>query len=192
MNVPNILTFLRIFLTFGFIFFALQDTLSSWIIAASLFTIASVSDFLDGYLARKYNQHTDFGKIMDPIADKFLILSAFFIFMAKHMIFGWMFYLVAAREILVTVSRLYAMKQGKVLAAEKEGKLKTVMQIVTVFLCLGVILINETPHPVSSGWYQQSTFVIEGLMVSLLMFAVVCLTLFSGIKYFWHNRKNLA
>jgi len=191
MNWPNSLTVARIFLTFGFIGFALQGTLNSYLIAAGLFTVGAITDYLDGYLARKYNLHSDFGKIMDPIADKFLILSAFFIFMKVQLIPGWMFYVVTTREVFVTVSRLSLMKKGKVLAAEKEGKLKTVIQIVTVFIGLGVLIVNSIPHPVSSEWYQQNTLVIVGLLVHGAMLAVVYLTLLSGLKYFWHNWGKL-
>ena len=187
MNGPNFLTVVRFFLAVGFIIFVQQPGLWPVVTAAVFFTLAALTDYFDGHLAKKHNLVTDFGKIMDPIADKFLILSAFFIFMKMNLIPGWMFTAVAAREILVTVSRLLAMKKGRVIAAEREGKLKTVFQMTTVFLALGFLILNKIPS--GPAWLHQQNFLFwEFCLIQVVMLAAVGLTLFSGAKYFWNNR----
>ncbi len=190
MNWPNILTCLRFVLTIGFIFFARIDGLYAVIVATAFFTSAAITDFLDGYIARKYQLFTDFGKIMDPIADKFLILSAFFIFMQMHYIPVWMFYLVAVREILVTASRLLLMSKGQVIAAETEGKLKTVLQIVAVFLILSFRLAQSS-FSGATVLEQQGTMFWWYCLIQVVMLVVTIVTTYSGLKYFWNNRLNL-
>src|SRR3972149_6492846 len=128
MNLPNALTISRIVLTFLFIFFICSAGLISKFIAAVLFLIASLTDFYDGYYAKKYQLTSDFGKIMDPIADKVLVLAAFFVFTHMRLIPVWMFALIFIREVLITGWRLAAVLTGEVLAAEKAGKIKTVSQ----------------------------------------------------------------
>lgn len=182
MNLPNLLTVFRIFLTFIFIFFLYQDSLLSTILALLVFTLASLTDFYDGYYARKHNLITRFGKIMDPIADKFLILSAFFIFMHMHLIAAWMFVVICAREVIVTGLRLVAMRRGIALAAEGAGKLKTVLQIVSVYLIM--IFAVMVQLSIDIQWYQF-------WMIDMFMGAVVLITLWSGVSFIWKNRKEV-
>jgi CDP-diacylglycerol--glycerol-3-phosphate 3-phosphatidyltransferase len=191
-NVPNILTVSRFFIAVAFIIFFQMDVAWAVFLATALFTIGALTDLLDGYLARKYQLFSDFGKMMDPIADKFLVLSAFFVFMQKGYIAGWMFWVIAAREILVTASRLLLLRKGKVIAAEGAGKLKTVLQMVTIFVMLIIsVLLHSTSDP--SSWVSQ-----EGAMrcyfviTQMLMILTVTLTLYSGVMYFLNNRKNLT
>jgi len=188
MNLPNQLTIVRIFLTFIFIFLLPQGSLGAKVLAVIVFTIASLTDFLDGYIARKYNLISRFGKIMDPIADKFLILSAFFIFMQMGFIAIWMFAVICAREVGVTVLRLMAMRKGVALAAEKAGKIKTVLQIVVIYL---IMLLNiGIKISVESRWYDDLvTGAFHGVYFSML--AVVGITLWSGLTFIWNNRKEI-
>src|SRR5438477_9959193 len=116
-NLPNYLTVARFILTFAFIFCVTHSGIVSAVSATLLFMLASWTDYYDGYYAKKYNLITNFGKLMDPIADKLLILSAFFIFAQRQLIPYGIFYLIFAREVMVTASRLKAIRQGKVLAA---------------------------------------------------------------------------
>lgn len=180
MNGPNILTIARFFLTGGFIVCALRGGLVWYLAATAFFALAAATDYYDGYLARKYNLNTDFGKLMDPIADKFLILSAFFVFMRLHLIPDWMFYVTAVREILVTVSRLRLMSKGKVVAAEKEGKIKTVLQMTGVSLILIYLILSR----VTTGfaWLFWVTQAVMG--------AAVAMTVYSGVTYFWYSRQK--
>ncbi len=182
MSLPNILTITRIILTFVFVFLIFQYGFSAKVLAAIVFTLASLTDLFDGYYARKYNLITNFGKLMDPIADKFLVLAAFFVFMQMHLIATWMFLVILVREVFVTGWRLVAMRQGKVLAAEKVGKIKTVLQITTIFLILFYLIFIEAGHQASG--YQYLFVGIYWLMIM-----VVSITLFSGFSYLWQNRK---
>lgn len=188
MNLPNVLTIFRIVLTFVFIFIFIQDGLGSRILALIIFTAASLTDFFDGYLARKYNLITPFGKLMDPIADKFLILSAFFISMQLQLIAAWMFIVIFVREVVVTGLRLIAMKRGIALAAEGAGKLKTILQIVAVYLIIIVTILvqlNIDTEPYQSMMRQAFTG------INSVMFIVVLVTLWSGILFIWNNRKKI-
>ena len=185
-HLPNVLTVLRILLTLAFIACMTHSGVVSVIAATVLFMIASWTDFYDGYYAKKYNIVSNFGKIMDPIADKFLVLTTFFIFAQRHVIPYWMFYLIFVREVLVTGSRILAIERGQVLAAEKAGKLKTLCQLFVIWLILLFIIFQE-----NGGFeYLPQLFsqIFFGLIRSL-MILTVAVTVFSGISYFWNNRK---
>ncbi|MFA5059895.1 MAG: CDP-diacylglycerol--glycerol-3-phosphate 3-phosphatidyltransferase [Candidatus Omnitrophota bacterium] len=187
MNLPNKLTISRIFLTFLFMFFIAQKGLSAAVMATIIFTLASLTDFFDGYLAKKYHLISDFGKLMDPIADKFLILAAFIAFVRLQLVVDWMVVVILGREIIITGLRFYALTKGQVLAAEKAGKHKTVSQMVAIFTILGFIVVREalTKTTYWSGtielWWRQG--------IDVLMVVTVALTLISGISYLWNNRK---
>ena len=189
MNLPNILTILRLVLTAAMIIVLRNHGLAAKVTALVFFALAAFTDFYDGYYARKNNIITNFGKIMDPIADKFLMLSAFFVFMVMVIMPGWMFYCIAVREIGITVFRFAAMKYKKFLPAEKMGKYKTVLQIVLIFVVLiwlslkdGGMLADLTP--------QTRGIVVGG--INLLMWITVLLTVGSGLSYLWNNRKVFA
>lgn len=188
MSLPNRLTIARIFLTFVFMFFAFQIGLIPKIIALVIFSLASLTDFYDGYYAKKYNLISDFGKLMDPIADKFLVLTAFFAFMVMHLIPAWMFIVILVREVTVTFIRLQAMRHGKILAAEQAGKIKTVLQIVTISVILIFTVFAQTNLP-----RHRSAFLgqFHQWVIDPLMFVVVAVTLFSGASFLWNNRRSI-
>jgi len=188
LNFPNILTILRIILTVVFIYLFYQNGLGSRLLALIVFTLASLTDYFDGYLARKYNLITPFGKIMDPIADKFMILSAFFIFMQFQLIAAWMFMAIFAREIIVTGMRLVAVKRGNTLAAEGAGKIKTVLQIVAVYLIMIFTVLTQLSNDTQS-FQMMMRHAFTG--INVFMFAVVVITLWSGISFIWNNRKEI-
>ncbi len=189
MNIANQLTVLRVFLTFGFIYLIHQSSCSQQWAAAVIFVIASITDFLDGYLARKYDLISDFGKIADPIADKFLILSAFYVFYQFGVITWWMIVVIFIREIGLTLIRFNAIKNKRVLAAESLGKYKTVAQIFTICIILlsGLLLSSSEgfcgPQVIVGGRWQSN--------IDLLMYLTVVLTLVSGFSFLWNNRKEL-
>lgn len=188
MNLPNILTVARIFLTFFFAAELLSSGFTSKLTAGFIFLIASLTDWFDGYYARRHNLITDFGKLMDPIADKFLVLTAFFVFAKLQVIPWWMVIVIAAREIYITALRLKAMRRGKVLAAEKAGKYKTILQMVTILAILMLIIGRES---FVKGNTNQEIIWLK--MITILMYAIVGLTVYSGILFLWHNRtiKNV-
>lgn len=190
MNIANRLTILRIILTFVFMFFLLIHGLWAKIAAFIIFIFAALSDFFDGRIAQKRNMVTDFGKLMDPIADKILVLAAFTVFVQMQLIEAWMFVLIIFREILITSLRLFALNKGKVLSAAKAGKHKTVSQMAVIFLILVFIVLKETMLTFftwSPGWEQ---FFRQGIY--LLMLFTVGLTLYSGAYYLWDNRKVIT
>lgn len=183
MNVPNILTTARIFLTFLFIYFLLQSGLIAKSIALAIFILASITDYFDGYLARKYNLITTYGKIMDPIADKFLTLSAFFMLSNLGFFPLWMVIIIFIREIGITVLRFMAMRYNQVLAAEKSGKYKTVIQIVTIIWGLIFAVLYQT------SLMTRTSFGIC-LAVTLILMIITCLiTVSSGISFLMNNRN---
>ena len=187
MNLPNVLTLSRIVFAVVLVFLLEQSTAMGNIMSVIVFTIASITDFYDGHLAKTRGLISNFGKIMDPIADKVLILSTLGVFAHIGLIDWWMFIVIALREILVTVSRLLAMRQGKVLAAERAGKIKTVVQIIAISAILLYLVAQQSSFcvgwfkEVQSGWQSANT---------ILMLAAVILTVYSGIDY-WRNKSKI-
>jgi CDP-diacylglycerol--glycerol-3-phosphate 3-phosphatidyltransferase len=146
-----------------------------------------LTDFYDGYIARKENLVTNFGKIMDPIADKLLVLGAFLAFVQLQVVAAWMVVLIISREILITSLRLFAITKGRFLAAERGGKHKTVSQMVAIFLILTYLIFKETMIQFST-WTDSLEFWCE-LGIFILMLITVILTLISGLSYLWRNKK---
>ncbi|STO31572.1 CDP-diacylglycerol--glycerol-3-phosphate 3-phosphatidyltransferase [Fusobacterium necrogenes] len=139
MNLPNKLTFLRLILAVPFIYFLQFSDIGGFtyrIIAFMIFVIASLTDFFDGYLARKHNLITDFGKIMDPLADKVLVISALVIFVDLGYIPSWMSIVVIAREFLISGIRMLAAAKGEVIPAGKLGKYKTTSQMIVILIMM--------------------------------------------------------
>ena len=186
MNLPNQLTLLRIALSFLLIIFLLTPGFPAKLIACFVFAIASLTDLWDGQLARKRGLVSDFGVLMDPIADKILVLSAFVAFVQLGLVPAWMVVLVASREFLVTGLRLFALGKGHVLPAEAAGKHKTASQMVAISLVLIFLAVRAALRdPFSlSPWIQASQSGIWWLML-----LTVVLTLTSGISFLWRHRK---
>jgi CDP-diacylglycerol--glycerol-3-phosphate 3-phosphatidyltransferase len=183
MNLPNILTLSRIVFAVVIVFLLEQSSATGNMWAAIFFAIASITDFYDGHIAKKRGLVSDFGKIMDPIADKILLLSIFGVLAHIGMIACWIFIVIAMREVLVTASRLWAMRQGQVLAAERAGKIKTVIQIIAVSAILLYLVAQQT----ESHWFYNVKYLWQSINQGLLLAAVI-LTVYSGIEYF-RNKK---
>lgn len=190
MNLANRLTMSRILLTFVFMFFLFCHGLLFKVLSLVVFSLAALSDFFDGMIAQRGNMITDFGRLMDPIADKILVLAAFAAFVQLQLIDAWMFMIIVSREILITSLRLFALNKGKVLSAARAGKHKTVLQMLVIFTILGFILIKEivlkyyTWNPAWENVFRQGIF--------YLMLLTVGLTLYSGLAYLWENRKVIT
>ncbi len=190
MNIANQLTMLRIALTFVFMFFLFCHGLWAKALSLIIFVIAALSDFFDGRIAQKKNMITDFGKLMDPIADKILVLAAFAAFVQMQLIEAWMFVIIISREIFITSLRLFALNKGKVLSAGKAGKHKTVSQMLLIFSILVFIVLKETMlsfftwNPAWENIFRQGIYI--------LMLFTVALTLYSGLSYLWENRKIIT
>jgi len=181
MNLPNILTLSRIFLAMILGSFAQVKGVSGALVTLVVFVAAAVTDLFDGQLARKYNLITTFGKIMDPIADKCLTLTAFFIFAFEGEISIWMVLLVAAREILVTAWRIYAVTRNQVLPAESAGKIKTFFQMLTI-CCILVYRVFWSWPPSQALLEKQLILIV--VVVNTFMIIATILTLWSGWKFF--------
>lgn len=202
MNLPNKLTLLRMVLVPVFILFTILDHFWTRIFALLIFIAAGVTDWVDGYLARKYGEVTTFGKFMDPLADKMMISAAFisFVEMGEIHVPAWMVVLIISREFLVTGLRLDAASKGLVISAERSGKLKTISQVVSVIailliLCLNSGLkyfyqINHTDLSSLQEW-QWVGKLLEWLPY-WLVFAATLITLISGISYLYGNRHIFA
>lgn len=190
MNLANRLTMSRILLTFVFMFFLFCQGLWPKVASLIVFILAALSDLFDGMIAQRRNMVTDFGRLMDPIADKILVLAAFAAFVQLQLIDAWMFVIIIAREIMITSLRLFALNKGKVLSAARAGKHKTVLQMVVIFTILGFILLKEIVLKYSTWNPAWEKIFRRGIF--FLMLVTVGLTLYSGLSYLWENRKVIT
>ncbi len=171
MNLANVITVTRIALVPIFLITLLSGCENKAIIAFTIFVIASVSDMLDGYIARKYNQITDLGKLIDPLADKLLIISALIALTMMHTIEIWIVILIIIREIVITLFRYYLLKKKIIISASFTGKIKTFFQTIAI---ADLLIFHLFPKP-------YNTFLFDfGLY--LLYFALF-LTIYSGVEY---------
>ena len=197
MNLPNKLTMGRLILIPFFILAFYLDFTGHYLVALGIFAVAAFTDFLDGYIARKYNLVTDLGKFLDPIADKVLVLVALTVMIADPkstnlfaqigdwgiIVGGVGVSLILAREMAVSSLRMMAAKNGKVLAADKSGKIKTVVTDIAIIVMLfaGDFLVIA----------PQFGFIVD--IIGLSFFAIaVLLTISSGISYLVKNREVFA
>lgn len=173
MNLPNKITIFRVILVPVFLAFMLIPGIpgGKWI-AFAVFIIASLSDTLDGYIARKYNMVTNFGKLMDPLADKLLVCSALICFITSRNLSCVVVVIIIAREFTISAIRLVAAESGTVIAASVWGKLKTIFQMI---MCC--FMIADLPY----SWFHAVT--------QVLVYIAAALTVISLIDYIVKNRK---
>jgi CDP-diacylglycerol---glycerol-3-phosphate 3-phosphatidyltransferase len=171
LNLPNVLTVLRIMLVPVVVVALLGNTPAGDVLAAVVFALASLTDFVDGRLARARGSITTFGKLMDPLADKLLIIAALLSLVSLNRLEAWVAMVIITRELAVTMLRLGATQAGVVMAASMFGKVKTCMQIAAI---LALIAVQGEP-----------------LWVSLLLYATVVVTVLSGLDYFFGLRRQL-
>ena len=181
MNLPNKLTIVRMILIIPFVVILLTGCFGAYskLIALIIFCLASLTDLLDGKIARKYNLVTNFGKFMDPLADKVLVNSAFVCLVELGMMPAWAVIVILAREFIISGFRLVASDNGIVIAASMWGKVKTVFQMLLVILLLLDI-------PTLCG--LQSF----GIVNTVVMYIAIILTIVSLIDYVWKNRQVLG
>lgn len=189
MNLPNKLTLSRIALTVVFLFFLFAHGVVYKISALIIFVVAALTDYLDGYIAKKHNLITDFGKFMDPIADKVLTISAFIAFVEMGLVPAWMVIIIIFREFVITGVRIMALRKDKIIEAALAGKHKTVSQIFAIFVILVSIILREVGYYLRF-WTPTSQYYLE-LGVFVLMFITVLLTLISGASFFIRNKDIL-
>lgn len=177
MNLANKLTLLRVVLVPIFIVFMTVDALWAKIIGLIVFIIASLTDMLDGQIARKRNLITTFGKFADPLADKMLTTAAFLVFMQKDIIDLWPVFIILIREFAVSGIRLAAAAEGEVIAASFWGKFKTVTQMLSIIV--GIILMCIPQIPLS----------VSNMITLVLVWVCVLFTVISGAEYIVKNWK---
>lgn len=187
MNLPNKLTILRILLTFVFMFFLFLRGVSFKILALLVFVLASLTDMLDGYIAKRNNMITDFGKLMDPIADKILVIAAFLAFIELNIIPAWMAVIVMFRELVITGFRILALSKKKVLSADEAGKHKMVSQVIAILAVLVFLILKEGGAGVFGFWNQKVETLYREVIFGF-MIVTVSLTIVSGVAYFIDNR----
>ena len=193
MNLPNKLTIFRIILVPIMViipFLGITGTISgipiSWIIIDLIFILASITDKLDGYLARKNNQITTFGKFLDPLADKILVLAAMTMLVEMTKLPAWIPIIVLTREFMVSGYRLVAVeKGGKVIAASKWGKLKTVTQMIAIILAF----VDLNPFGECFSGTLQGGDLILNIIVTGMMITQTISTIFSGLDYMKGAKK---
>jgi CDP-diacylglycerol---glycerol-3-phosphate 3-phosphatidyltransferase len=171
LNLPNALTLLRILAVPAVVVALLSETPNGDVIAAIVFALAAATDGLDGYIARSRDSITTFGKLMDPLADKLLIVAALLCLVSLHRLDAWIAMVIIAREVAVTILRRIAAERGLVISASWLGKAKTVLQIAAV---IALIAVNPSP-----AW------------VDVLVYVAVAVTVVSGADYFFGLRKRI-
>ena len=183
MNLPNKLTVLRVLMIPAFVLLFLADTLPhNYLWAFVVFAAAALTDLLDGQIARSRGLVTDFGKLMDPLADKLLVMSAMLCFVPAGIVHVVPVIIILSREFLVTSIRLVAASGGQVIAADIWGKAKTVAQM--VWICFALLI----QWIAFSFRISGETFANLGMVNYVLVGVVTLLTVFSGFNYVWNNR----
>ncbi|MDD4956769.1 MAG: CDP-diacylglycerol--glycerol-3-phosphate 3-phosphatidyltransferase [Candidatus Omnitrophica bacterium] len=189
MNIANKVTVSRIFLVFIFMGLLYVKGVYAKSAALLVFLVAALTDYFDGYLAKKYNCISDFGKIMDPIADKMLTLGAFIAFVEMKIVPAWMVALIILRELVITSIRIKALTKKEVLPAGKGGKHKTVFQMFSILIILIFIVYKESKWTGGTWtadfeyWYKQMIF---GVMI-----ITTTLTVATGLSYILGNKAYL-
>lgn len=172
-------------------FFLFSKGLIAKSLALAIFITAAITDYLDGFIAKKYNIVSDFGKIMDPVADKILTLAAFLAFVEMKLVPAWMVVVIIMRELLITSIRIIALKNRDVLPAGIGGKHKTVSQMLSIFVILIFIIIKESGI-VTFGFWNASFEYWYKQLIFFLMIMTVILTIISGASYLIGNKKYLG
>ncbi|MEG2440540.1 MAG: CDP-diacylglycerol--glycerol-3-phosphate 3-phosphatidyltransferase [Acetivibrio sp.] len=176
MNLPNKLTIARVCMIPFFAFSLLSTTLPyGKYIAVAIFIVASLTDWLDGKIARKHNLITNFGKFMDPLADKLLVSSALICFVEMGLVPSWIIIIIISREFIISGFRLVASDSGIVIAANYWGKIKTVCQMI-----MAILLIVHIENP------------IYAMVEQIFIYLSLGLTVISLVDYVWKNRQVLS
>jgi CDP-diacylglycerol--glycerol-3-phosphate 3-phosphatidyltransferase len=183
-NLPNKLTLSRFALTVAFLAVIISQVRYDQTLALLLFVVASLTDYFDGWIARRDRLITNFGILMDPLADKILVCSAFIAFVDRGWMPAWMVVVIVARELAITGLRLLAASKQVVLAAEGYGKHKTISQIVAI---IAILVLQSYPE-----WGDWAKMILDWWVPNFTIVAkwvAVTLTFTSGALYLWNNRR---
>lgn len=185
-HIPNILSISRVLLTPVFLYFLLFSNYHhAKFLSVLIFTIASVTDAFDGQIARKYGMVTRVGVFLDPLADKFLVLSAFFSFVVLGDVHLWMVLIISFRDIIITILRMLMEAKGVTMITSKAGKIKTFLQIIIINIVLLYILLK------AYGYNDYSDVFIKYKIIYALMLITTLVTVYTGFHYFYFNHKKL-
>ena len=206
-NLPNVLTLFRIFLILPFLVFLFIDSWTMKLISLIVFIFGSLTDWVDGFLARRLKQTTKFGNFMDPLADKLFISAALIALpsLEKDLFPFWMVFLIISREFIITYLRIFALSQEKEIATMRLGKTKTTLQILTIIIILIFLIVKSyliqtsriIPQtgpigiPIAQIWknyFSDWAFVLT-YTPTFLMLITTIITVFSGIQYIIKNRS---
>lgn len=186
-NLPNKLTLIRVGLVPLFLLFLSIDSIYSHSLALITFVVAAITDYYDGKIARARSLETDFGRLMDPLADKILISAAFIYFVGSYPhIPAWIVTIIIAREFAVSGIRMLAATKGKVVAADKAGKLKTISQLTVIIAILNVIVYKKLLVSIVPFWATIEVWAKVG--IDILVMVTLIMTVFSGYNYLRVNR----
>jgi len=205
LNIPNAISFLRIILIPVFLYLIFLTEVEKRIWALVVFIIASLTDILDGWSARKFGQETSFGKFLDPLADKILVISALIAFLILDpLIPAWMIFIIILRDVLLTIMRYLAIKKNSVIRTTRFGKVKTAFQMISIIVIIMVLIVRRSADYIvvqsTSDDIMRLSKVYEiynsqmdnkWLIITpyCLMAIVTVLTALSGIRYIITNRQ---
>lgn len=186
LTIPNQLTILRMLLTPVFLYLFIQESVDQQLAGTIVFFVASATDWYDGYIARKFNIVSRWGQFMDPMADKILISSAFFVLAYLKILFWWMVWVIVIRDFLITFLRIFALHLGKSVVTSTFAKWKTFSQMaVLIVVLLYLNFMNYKFFPVLQIPVRYDHW------ISISMIIVTSITAFSGIQYMIENRSHL-
>lgn len=196
-NIANLMTYSRIVVTPFFLVLIFRPEVWAKWSAGILFAWGAISDYLDGYLARRYQLRTDLGALVDPLADKILTLSAMLAFVQLQLVPAWMVAVILAREFLITGVRQFAQSRKLIIAASRAGKHKTVSQIVAISVILLIVCVRATVETYHGRWEvvlsrmgPLGDWILEGESYATywLMFYATVMSILSGLDYLIRNR----
>ncbi len=191
MTIPNQLTTLRIILTPVFLYFLFQDSSGSKQIALAVFLVAALTDWYDGMIARKFGYQSEWGRFLDPLADKILTSAAFIGFVVIGLAQLWMVILIVIRDIAITILRGYCEFKGKAFYPSKGAKIKTTVQMIVLYYLLVVYVAQSSPK-IYNIIPETFDIMLHSIVVYVFMLIVTILTVWTGIVYVFENRKLIA
>ncbi len=188
MILPNQLTILRMVLTPIFLFLFISDDLLMKQISLAVFIVAALSDWYDGWLARKFNYITEWGKFMDPLADKILTSAAFIGFVAVGLLEWWMVAVILIRDFTITLLRIYADRKGLVFTTSYYAQWKTLLQMVFLYYLLIIYIGSVTPK-LNTIFFEEFQALLDPDLLYFIMLLITIITVHSGIYYINKNKE---
>lgn len=191
MTIPNQLTTLRIILTPVFLYLLFQDSASHKQLALVVFLVAALTDWYDGMIARRFGYQSEWGRFLDPLADKILTSAAFIGFVVIGLAQLWMVIMIVVRDILITLLRGYSELKGIAFHPSKGAKIKTTVQMIVLYYLLVLYVVQYSPS-VYNVMPDTFDLMLQPILVYILVFIVTILTVWTGVTYLVANRKIIT